>query len=424
MKYIAILLIIIILLIPSCKKNIYKDDNDNDTQETVRFKPLSEPIEGKLYFVAGPTATDIDSMYNKYPWDFWQLSGTEFTKINDNPWYSDNSQWNFQWSPNLNYFSFFHDKGGDVPNTDDIGILNLSTFSEIYLTDSLGDANPGDQCLYQWSQDEEYIYFTALEYGVSEYEEDANSDIYRVRIDGSGLEKLTDTPYFEMVATPSPDGTKLAYIVDKWNNTPDSLQGYYIMDINTMESEMVVNTPYELYVQGELIEWHPSSEYLVIISERTGTNKITYINADTYDYYHLPSFQDIWYVYTPIFINGSNKMLLWIHFYSYEDVSEEKVKFYLYDFDTKIMDDLTEYLNTEDRVFRNFPVSSPSGKYLAFTASENALIDDEEYPEHPLTDWNRVYLTTEIYIFDLDTKEVRQLTNGLYGWEGHLKWIE
>ena len=198
MKHSLLLLITSTLLLISCE-NWFCSEEEND--ENVQYKTLDSQIDGTLYFVAGPSMSEIDTTKESYTyenyWDFWKLDGNEFLKINTVPFDYDTRYWEFQWSPKGNYFSFFNDMGGEVPNTDDIGVMNPEILEEIYLTEKLGDANPGDQCVYNWSQDEEYVYFTALEYGISEYEEIANSDIYRIKPNGTGLEKLTDTPFFD-----------------------------------------------------------------------------------------------------------------------------------------------------------------------------------------------------------------------------------
>lgn len=57
----------------------------------------------------------------------------------------------------------------------------------------------------QWSPDAEWIIFT------SERNGDGNSDVFRVRPDGSGLEEVAATPAVETAGSISPNGTLVAY---------------------------------------------------------------------------------------------------------------------------------------------------------------------------------------------------------------------
>jgi Tol biopolymer transport system component len=64
-----------------------------------------------------------------------------------------------------------------------------------------------------WSQDGKWITFT------SERRADGQSDLYRVRPDGTGLETLVSTDSFEDMGSLSPDGSKLAYVSTAINYT-------------------------------------------------------------------------------------------------------------------------------------------------------------------------------------------------------------
>lgn len=423
-------LIISTLLIISCKNWMCDLDKIENEENIIQYAAIDFEIDGTLYFVAGPSLSDIDTTeeYHNTQWDFWKLEGKEFSKLNEVSYLYDNRYWGFKWSPKGNYFSFFNDMGGEVPNTDDIGILDPSSLEEIYLTDNLGDANPGDQCVFNWSQSEEYIYFTALEYGVSEYEKTANSDIYRIKLDGTGLENLTNSTYFEMVATPSPDGSKLAYIVDNKNNTPESVQGYYIMDLNTGVSQMIMNVPYNIYAYGDYIKWHPSSDHLFFISERTHPNRVLFYNIKNDEHYFLPSFSDDWRVYDCTFINKTNKAVLWIHSFTQDYVSNENDNFYLFDLVSKSMEDISEYFNPYDETYSDRywgeSVSSPDGRFIAYRVAKHLVYYDDEISDYPITDWSGIYLTTDIFLLNLESYELIKLTNGNNTWEGYLRWVE
>ncbi|KAK7415442.1 hypothetical protein QQX98_005893 [Neonectria punicea] len=74
-----------------------------------------------------------------------------------------------------------------------------------------------------WSQDGEWIVFT------SERRADGQSDLYRVRPDGSGLETLVSTDSFEDMGILSPDMSKLAYVSTAINYTTN----IFVKDLST-----------------------------------------------------------------------------------------------------------------------------------------------------------------------------------------------
>ena len=65
----------------------------------------------------------------------------------------------------------------------------------------------------------------------SERNGDGNSDVYRCRLDGSGLEAMMATPSMEDAATISPDGTKTAFV-----STQDGYKtNIWVLDLRTKQ---------------------------------------------------------------------------------------------------------------------------------------------------------------------------------------------
>ena len=144
MKHCTVLVISLMCLMSSCKLFTSEDtDNITDITDSTRFKELETPIEGTLLFMAGPSHYETDSTaYMNDLFDFYQLSGTSFEKLNNTPLiYGPGQMWNFQWSHYGNYLSFFHDKFYEPNNTDDIAVLDLNSMELNYLTETLGAAN-------------------------------------------------------------------------------------------------------------------------------------------------------------------------------------------------------------------------------------------------------------------------------------------
>ncbi|RWA11508.1 hypothetical protein EKO27_g3607 [Xylaria grammica] len=114
-----------------------------------------------------------------------------------------------------------------------------------------------------FSPDGEWILFT------SERDGDGNSDIYRVHVNGSGLEKLRSTPSVEDAVSLSPDGSKIAYV--------SSEGGYraniWVEDLKTGHRQNLTNTA---AVAGDPSvpdgyfrpQWSPDGKWLVFSSDR------------------------------------------------------------------------------------------------------------------------------------------------------------
>ncbi|KAI1357407.1 hypothetical protein F5Y08DRAFT_333897 [Xylaria arbuscula] len=142
--------------------------------------------------------------------------------------------------------------------------------SELYIANANGtNAHKllGDNSHFDYhatfSPDGKWVLFTTERNG------DGNSDIYRVRVDGTGLEKLRATPSVEDAVSMSPDGRKIAYV--------SSENGYkaniWVQDLKTGKRQNLTNTA---AVAGDPSvpdgyfrpQWSPDGEWLVFSSDR------------------------------------------------------------------------------------------------------------------------------------------------------------
>ena len=115
-------------------------------------------------------------------------------------------------------------------------------------SDSL-DYNPA------WSADGQWIVFTS--------ERNGSADLYRVKPDGTGLQRLTTNRAYEDQADLSPDGQKLAFVSTRADDTAD----LWIRDLGTNRE-----TPLTSGLSGDFRPaWSPDGKWIAFSSDRGTT---------------------------------------------------------------------------------------------------------------------------------------------------------
>jgi len=103
-----------------------------------------------------------------------------------------------------------------------------------------------------WSRDNAWIAFTS--------ERNGSADLYRVRPDGSDLERLTDSPAYDDQAAFSPDGRRLVFVTTRADGTAD----LWILDLATRRSEPLTKGD-----GGDFRpSWSPDGQWIAFASDR------------------------------------------------------------------------------------------------------------------------------------------------------------
>ncbi len=150
------------------------------------------------------------------------------------------------------------------------------TESVLYIADADG-ANPrklvaGSERDYNasFSVDDEWVVFTSERHG--------SADIFRVRADGTGLERLTDHPAFDDQAALSPDGRSLAFVSTRDHGSTD----IHLLDVQTGEVRNLTDATGGDYRPS----WSPDGSMLAFSSER---GKPPRMAAGRWEHVHEPS---------------------------------------------------------------------------------------------------------------------------------------
>ena len=106
-----------------------------------------------------------------------------------------------------------------------------------------------------WSRDGQWIVFTS--------ERDGQSEIYRVRPDGTALERLTNHPSYDDQAALSPDGNQIVFVSTRAAGTAD----LWILDVRTREAKALTSG-----TGGDFRPaWSPDGNWIAFASDR-GSN--------------------------------------------------------------------------------------------------------------------------------------------------------
>lgn len=103
-----------------------------------------------------------------------------------------------------------------------------------------------------------------------ESDRSGNTDIYKIRIDGTGLQQLTRNPADEFKPIWSPDGRQIAF-----HSLRSGSRDTYVMSADGSAERLVAGGPAHEYAGG----WSPDGSQLAIYSDRTGRLELYVVAA-------------------------------------------------------------------------------------------------------------------------------------------------
>ncbi len=151
---------------------------------------------------------------------------------------------------------------GAVPEAQELDRIYVDQYmplrSELMIADADGSNPrklvPGTEIDYNasFSHDGRWVVFTSDRGG--------SADIYRVRVDGRDLERLTDSPAFDDQAALSPDNRSLAFVSTRGGGSTD----IYILDLESREIRNLTDAP-----GGDFRPtWSPDGRTIAFSSDR------------------------------------------------------------------------------------------------------------------------------------------------------------
>lgn len=172
--------------------------------------------------------------------------------------------WDPVWSPRGEklLWSSLRDFNLELYVIDNVGTLNLANATRL-------TRDGGRDWFGAWSPDGARIAFAS--------DRNGNEDIYVMNADGTGLTRLTDSPFDDLRAMWELDGTRLLYAHDADNTA--LLSGRVVLWGVDLAQDTPTPAPLEGVFKGAAV-WSPDGQHVAYVSNETGNWHVYVMNAD------------------------------------------------------------------------------------------------------------------------------------------------
>ena len=219
---------------------------------------------------------------------------------------------------------------------------------------------------------------------------DGNPEIYVMNSDGTEQKRLTTATSYDYSPTWSPDGTKLAFIsnreiISTTNSNGVSKISYkiYTMNVDGTEQKKIS----ESSVDDEAPKWSPDGGRILFVSKREGNNEVYVMNIDGTNTVKLTNSK---YSIMPNWSPDGKKIV-------YRGNENGNPEVYIMN-----SDGTSKIKITNNLVAGESPFWSPDGSKIVFVSKRDNVLSNENI------------LTNEIYIMNIDGKNINRVTNNFF----------
>lgn len=192
-----------------------RENEGYDAEPTVSFLTgrvifTSEIDDDLELFTMNIDGSDVKRVTNRLGYDGGPYFGPKAEKIVWRAWYPENAEDSTRWRENMAL-----NQVEAVPLS--IYVMNVDGSEQVRLTD-----NGATNWAPSWHPDGQHVVFSS---NMDDWNEEAQSyghnfEIYMVKIDGTGLKRLTNNSYFDSFPMFSPDGKHMAFASNRDADNP------------------------------------------------------------------------------------------------------------------------------------------------------------------------------------------------------------